>query len=191
MRYRRYFFLAMLVAAPACTGGVDGPTAVNNTDALFDEGIKPPPPLGSEDVDISISLPSSDLSSDFLTAGGPSAESIESSSFFATLHGIYFSNSEGTNGWILFMSEDCLVASPDARLQYNEKNGKTFGHGTLTNCDDVVLDLSKVQITGGGFGGCEASELEVFSCRSIQFSYNGEEGGNITVGPSAPPVPSD
>jgi hypothetical protein len=186
MRYRDYFFLALLVAAPACTADVEGPTGVRSGDALFEEGIKPPPPLGSEDVDISISSPSSETPSEILTLGGPSAASVGNLPFNADVHGLYFSNSELTNGWILFLSEECLIASPDAKLQFNEKNGRTFGHGTLTKtCGDVdvVLDLSKIQITGGGFGGCEVSLDDVFTCRQILFTYDGIEGGVISVGP--------
>ena len=187
MRYRNYFFLAILAAVPACTADVEGPMGAKSGDALFEEGIKPPPPLGSGDVDISISSPSSETPSEGLPTGGPSAASVGNLSFSAEVHGLYFSNSELTNGWILFLSEECLIASPDAKLQFNERNGKTFGHGTLTKtCGSVavVLDLSKIQINGGGFGGCEVSLDDEFTCRQIFFTYDGIGEGVINVSPT-------
>jgi hypothetical protein len=180
MRYRSGLTLAVLVAA-ACSVGTDNPVAPDIAPA-FEEGVKPPPPLGSGDVEITLYSPDSETPFSDLRIGGPSASALENQPFYAQVHGRYFSNTQFTNGWISFESDECVTASPDARLQYNEKTGKTHGHGTLTNCDGVTIDLSKIEITSGGFGDCELNYGE-YSCRSFSFSYNGTPGGNVYVGP--------
>ena len=52
--------------------------------------------------------------------------------------------------------------------------------GTLT-CNGVVLDLSKIEITSGGFGGC-VFDFGFYTCRSFNFSYDGIPGGTVEVG---------
>ena len=188
MRFRSFLSLALFAAATACTAVVDGPTAVETPNvgpAFATEGLKPPPPLGTQETRIDLESPSSETpyppEADF--AGGPSAESaLENQPFSARVFGRYFANTQGTNGWIAFVSGGCVIASPNAKLQYNEKSGKTSGHGTLT-CNGVVLDLSKIEITSGGFGGCTFnSEDQLYTCRSFFFSYDGIEGGFVNVG---------
>jgi len=187
MRYRSSLSLAVLIAA-ACSVGVDGPVAVetpNVAPALDRDGVKPPPPIGSGDVEIDIFSPSSETPSEIGIDGGPSASAFANLPFSASVTGRYFSNSQFTNGWISFESDDCVIASPDAKLAYNEKTGKTQGHGTLTDVcgGNVVLALSKIEITGGGFGDCELNFGE-YSCRSFSFSYDGIPGGSVFVGES-------
>ena len=189
MRYRSGLAFAVFIVA-ACSVGVDGPVAVETPDvapAFSRDGIKPPPPIGSGDTEIEIFSPSSETPEEIGIDGGPSASAFDNQPFSASVTGRYFANGPGNNGWISFESDECVVASPDAKLQYNGHNGKTHGHGTLTllpGCGGVVvLDLSKIEITGGGFGNCE---LNIYSnkyeCDSFQFSYNGVPGGNVNVG---------
>ena len=184
MRYRSVLSLAIFAAA--CSG-VDTPVGVEtpNSRPSFDveEGVKPPPPIGSGDVEISIFSPSSETPSEVtVSEGGPSASAFANLPFSAQLHGRYFANSQYTNGWIQFVSDECVTASPDAKLQYNELTGKTTGHGTLVDCEGgVTLDLSKIEITSGGFGDCTFDVTH--TCRNFQFSYNGIPGGSVFVGP--------
>ena len=192
MRYRSSLALAILVTA-ACSAGVDNPTAVETPDtspSFAREGVKPPPPLGTEVIDITLSSPSSETEIVDALSGPSAALPPEFEPFWAHVKGRYFANTQGTNGWIAFESDDCVTASPGAKLQYNEKTGKTQGHGTLTLLEGacggiVVLDLSKIQIDvgSGGFGGCELVGV-LYECRSFTFSYNGIPGGYLQTSPS-------
>ena len=189
MRFRSFLSLALFAAATACSAVAEGPTAVETPNvgpAFAAEGLKPPPPLGTQETSIDLESPSSETpyppAADF--AGGPSAESaLANQPFSARVFGRYFANTQGTNGWIAFVSGGCVIASPNAKLQYNEKSGRTSGHGTLTACNGVVLDLSKIEITDGGFGGCTfSSGGELLSCRSFTFTYDGSvEEGTVVV----------
>ena len=109
---------------------------------------------------------------------------------FRRVPGLYFANKQGTNAWIAFVSNTEVSATPNARLQYNEKNGKTNGTGLLTFVNDgSTLDLSRVRITEGSFGSCPVpgspSTDDVArrgECGSAAFTI-GDGGGVLTVRP--------
>ncbi len=175
MRTRFYLSIALGVVVIGCTATADNPTAASLPDvgtAHF-AGVKPPPPLGTEETFIEI---------DFFGGGefaGLRAADAQNFQWSNRVFGRYFANNPLTNGWIDFASGDGVIASPNARLEYNNKNGKTKGHGTLTDSYGVVLDLSKIQITSGGFGKCTPV------CANIAFTYDGLSGGFlfVTTGP--------
>jgi hypothetical protein len=170
---------AMFVAtAVACAPGSDSPTGVAAPEsAQFGKvaGVKPPPPLGSEETSIQIYVPGDDFG-EFSATHGPSAN-VSFPGFLGFAQGRYFANTQSTNGWIQFVTANGVTASNNAKLSYNEKNGKTTGQGTLTDPYGHVLDLSLVQIVPPShFGTCD-----VFQCASIQFIYAGQYPGSINV----------
>lgn len=190
MQYRSYLSLALFAAATACSSVADGPTAVQSPSVeptMSREGLKPPPPLGSSETSISLDSPSSETPFEFETARRAPGTPDRNRSFSAIVRGRYFANTQDTNGWIAFVSNRCVTASANAKLQYNEKTGKTSGHGTLTLTSNegcggiVVLDLSKIEITGGGFGGC-SFDGALYTCRQFSFDYDGFPGGFVNVG---------
>lgn len=182
MRSRSYLSLAVLAVAFGCTSVGDNSTLATAPDVggpNFSAGVKPPPPLGTEETTINLLSPSSETP-DFGegVVSGPSAESFANLPFSAFhVLGRYFANNASTNGWVQFVSGNGIVASANAKLEYNQKNGKTTGIGTLT-ADGVVLDLSKIQITSGFFGKCSS-----YPCASVLFSYDGIPGGTFKVYP--------
>ena len=191
MRYRSYLSLALFAAVTACSSFADAPTAVESPSVepkMSTEGLKPPPPLGTQETSITIDSPSSETPGSEASERSSNASTAQQNRrFFASVLGRYFANTQGTNGWIAFVSNACVTASANAKLQYNEKTKKTSGHGTLTRkatdgCGGpVVLDLSKIEITGGGFGGCTLVDGS-YSCRTFFFSYDGIPGGIVYVG---------
>ena len=195
MRFRSSLTFVFIAAVAGCTTTGDTPTGVLDPDvgtARFDaSGVKPPPPLGSEETDIQI-----DASLGFSAAEhGPNAAfSVADNQFHAQVEGRYFANTQSTNAWIDFESNALVVASKGARLQYNEKTGRTNGHGTLTDLDGTVLDLSLVTIISGHLGGCNPSpELDEAPgfCGSVQFTYGAGGGGSIEVNKTTPLPPPE
>ena len=184
MQFRASLTFVLIAAAAACTATGDGPTAVAGPDvgsAAFDLGVRPPPPLGSEetDIDISAGVPP--------TTNGPSAAF--SASFFplSQVAGRYFANTQSTNAWIQFVTIGNVVASPNARLQYNQRTGKTTGQGTLTivGPGGAVLDLSTLTIVGQPFfGACGAISSHPITCAYAEF----DGGGFISVLLNTPPT---
>ena len=173
MRYRACLPLALLAVIAACASATDGPTEPARFSSHIGEGSggglgdPPPPPIdtGGTDIDIQFN-------------GG-----------FYDVAGRYFANRQGTNAWIAFVSSGDAVASPGARLQYNEKNGKTQGTGLLTFDDGSTLNLSRVRITLGSFGSCPTPSTptsdEVIGrgeCGSAAFTVDGG-AGSIRVRP--------
>ena len=180
MQFRASLTFVLIAAAAACTATGDGPTAVAGPDvgsATYDLGVRPPPPLGSEetDIDISAGVPP--------TTSGPSAAF--SASFFplSQVAGRYFANTQSTNAWIQFVTNNTVVASPNARLQYNQKTGRTTGQGTLTLVSDgTVLDLSTLTIVGpASFGSCPNSAIANADHPNLCASAAFLGGGSISV----------
>ena len=149
MRNRACLTVALLaVTAAACaTGPGDGPVAPSLARVSDDLELIPPPPPPVDTGDSYVDL---DVGGAFFRASGR-----------------YFANTQGTNAWIDFKSaytpagEAIVLASPNARLQYNERTGKTSGKGTLQyllgDGSVRVLELSQVRITSGHFGACDGS----------------------------------
>ncbi len=178
MKFRASLAFVILATASACTNVADGPTGVavaNVGGAAFERGVKPPPPLGTEDTEISIFA---DLGGEF-----PSAlRALSNRMFEGTAAGRYFANTQSTNGWIQFESTESVTASNGARLQYNEQQGRTNGRGTLTDSDGDVLDLARVQISFGSFfGPCPEPYSEGPYCAEVTFTYDGIPGGTLRV----------
>ena len=181
MRNRLYLSFALLGVAIGCTAVGDHQTLATAPDvgaANFATGVKPPPPLGTEETSIFLDSPSSETPAGDVVSG-PSAAIGANRPFTHGVLGRYFANNPSTNGWIQFVSGDGVVASANAKLEYNPKNGKTTGQGTLTY-NFVVLDLSKIQITSGFFGKCPPPSGP---CAAIEFSYDGIPGGSLSVYP--------
>lgn len=173
-----------LAACSSATDNVAGPTSLDQSTAAQDKalGVKPPPPLGSEETDIYISVGSG--SPGLASTGGPAAaDAGDLFSFVGKLSGRYFANTESTNGWIEFESTDDIVASPSARLQYDQKSMKTTGNGTLT-MGDKVLYLDLIQITSGYFGSCGSASTDFGPCASVTFTYGQNSSGFLSVYPS-------
>jgi hypothetical protein len=164
MRCRRYFPIVLLATAAACAGTVDDPTAPSL--AKFTEssyyGDPPPPPVDTQAT----------MSYQEQSASAPAR---------------FMLNKPGTMAWVDFQSGGTLEASPNARLQYNQKSGRTNGTGQLTFPDGTVLDLKRVEIIapegGLAFERCDAASSPevgdrcVFS--SIAFTVDGGSGGTL------------
>ena len=184
MQTRAFFALALLLAA-GCGQAGDTQDSVTAPESLginrSEFGVKPPPPLGSEETSIFIGVDGDGTSSE--RQSGPSAESAAAvPEFSATLRGRYFANTPNQNAWIQFETLGNVIASPGARLQYNEKTGKTTGNGTLTDGNRVVIDLRLVQIDAGSvFGVCGSAEGG--SCAHFSFIYDGTRDGGGSVSP--------
>jgi hypothetical protein len=60
---------------------------------------------------------------------------------------IYLINRTNTNAWLSFVSNDDVVATPNARLAYNTAAAQTIGQGSLTLISDPTktLDLSTIK----------------------------------------------
>ena len=201
MKYRRSFPFVLAAALASCTNA-DTPTGVSSLDVgdpryETSRGVKPPPPLSSEDTDIDISSPVIDgLDLDPLdasTMADPDPD-LGADGYFNGLgaRGRYFAGPpELSHGWIHFETSPTVIASPNARLAYNEKTGKTTGIGTLTDADGTVLYLSRVEIILGQFGPCPDGPPDTYVplCAEATFEYNGIEGGLLFVRPSSPFVP--
>lgn len=178
----------VIVAATACTS-VENPAAIAPADlasAQFEtaaSGVKPPPPLGTQETEMRLDVFSSETA--FARTSGPSAgASALDFSFHARVAGRYMANTQGTNGWVDFVTYGEVVASPNARLQYNEKTGKTYGVGTLTDNGGNVLYLNLIQITWGSFGSCGAVDQDQSNCAQVAFTYGNGGSGRFSVNPA-------
>jgi hypothetical protein len=163
MRYRACFSFLLLVSAAACATATESPTAPPSlaVSPSGDDGEPPPPPLDTGDVDINMNY--------------------DGGSFSPA--GRYFANKQRTNAWIAFETSyhagapgiPKVVASPDARLQYNERSGKSSGRGTLELYDVEgsligTIVLGQLSVAGGTLGSC-SSETGV--CGSLFFKGDG------------------
>jgi hypothetical protein len=173
MRYRACLSLALIAAITACASVTDGPTEPARFDSHIGEdpggsiGEPPPPRLDTGETNIDIAYD-----------GG-----------FRRVPGLYFANKQGTNAWIAFVSNSTVTATPNARLQYNEKTGRTHGTGLLDFGGGNTLDLSRVRITQGSFGSCPAPSNPSTGdrvgrgyCGQATFTA-GDGGGLLTVSP--------
>ncbi len=183
MYIRSALVMLGLTAAIGCSTSTDltGLSPISDGPQLARDasGVKPPPPLGTGDTEIFIDVGPSDVVD---LSGGPSAESSEFAlSFSARVLGTYFANTESTNGWIRFESTGDVVASQGARLQYDEKHGRTTGHGTLTDqSTGAVLYLELIEITMGSFGSC-SEQFQQFVCANVSFTYSDDAEGTLIV----------
>ena len=168
MRYRACLSLALIAVVTACASVTDGPTGPARFDSHIVEepgGVGDPPPPRLDTGETNIDMATDDV-------GGRVA-------------GLYFANTQGTNAWIDFVSNEDVTASPNARLLYNAKTGRTHGIGTL-EFDNGTIDLSRISILQGSFGSCPAPGSPStddgpgrFECGSATFA----DGGGITVFP--------
>lgn len=183
MQYRNYLGVLIIAAATACSSGSDVATApleLSPSAARGDDGVKPPPPAGSDEVSIFI-----DISGDGeVEAARQSPPAAPFTGFSGNPLGRYFANTQATNGWIDFESGNDIVATAGARLSYNEETGRSNGRGTLTNAAGQVLDLSKVTVVpddeGVEFGPCDRFGRQGL-CANFAVAYEGELAGFITV----------
>lgn len=188
MQYRNCLTVLMVAAVSACSSGSDVTTApldIAPAAARGDEGVKPPPPAGSEEVSISFNIcgdfGESEGGCGFESAERIAADNAPFAGFFGNPKGRYFANTQSTNGWIDFETGNGIIASPNARLSYNGKLGRTTGRGTLTLTyfPFSVLDLSKLVIVDGNFGGCipfEGGGEGGGFCTSLEVEYLGNPG---------------
>jgi hypothetical protein len=168
MHFRACITLAVVAATTACAAVTDGPTAPAVFATVGEDpgsiGEPPPPRLDTGETNIDIAFDGT----------------------FRRVPGLYFANTQGTNAWIDFVSNEDVTASPNARLRYNEKTGRTHGTGLLTFDDGSTLALSSIRITQGSFGSCPAPGSPStddgprrLECGSATFAG----GGGITVFP--------
>jgi hypothetical protein len=186
MKFRASLAFVCVAALSACTTA-DNPTGLSDQDAAsFETGVKPPPPLGSEDTEVAIDVQVAEApisTADFVTAA-------EANVFFSGVAvGRYFANTQSTNGWIQFESNESVQASQGARLQFNEKQGRTEGHGTLIDGDGTVLDLALVEIIAGSFGGCAGEDAPSAICANLTILYDGLYIGTMVVALADTEVP--
>jgi hypothetical protein len=182
MKFRASLAFVLIAAASACTAS-DSSTGLTGPDVggpAFEtsRGVKPPPPLGTEDTEIAISVQVEDE----VPTGDFNAAADHGDEFFnGVAAGRYFANTQSTNGWIQFETNESVIASQGARLAYNEKQDRTNGHGTLIDSDGTVLDLALVKIIGGSFGACAGDDAPSSICANLQILYDGEFIGTIVV----------
>lgn len=179
MKFRASFAFMLVAALSACTSTSDSPLAPEvNGPSFAKEGVKPPPPLGSEDTRIDIAVfPSescSECSADVSTMA---------TFFFAQASGRYFANTQQNSGWISFVSNADVMASPNARIQFDKKMGQKSGEGTLTlrYAPFTVLDLTLVHDVYGTFGPCPGTVGATTPCASLDFLYGDDSEGHIEV----------
>jgi hypothetical protein len=189
MKFRAGLAFVCVAAISACTS--DNPTGLSNpiADPAFAAGVKPPPPLGTEDTYIEIDA---QVAEDFSTSADAavSMETIADPFFNARLLGRTFYNTQGNNAWIAFEEVIGGTASQNARLAYNQDQNKTNGHGILTDADGTVLNLALVTILPTSvFNPCPDADDGYALCAVINFIYNNDPslGGTIRVSNSAPP----
>lgn len=183
MKIHAFLPFALLIAT-ACasvddtSAGVTAPESIESYRSDF--GLKPPPPLGSEETSISINIAGDEIVGEWQP--GVSAVSAAAFPGFAGIvRGRYFANTPTRNAWIQFESFGGVIASPDARLQYNQMTGRTSGKGTLTS-GGAVIDLSLFQFDAGTiFGVCGVGVNG--SCAHFSFVYDGNKAGYGYVSP--------
>lgn len=164
MRHHRYLPLVLIVAAAACGSATDVPTSPPQVQPRAAFGHPPPPPV---DTGATISY------------GGA----------LGTSDARFFLNRPGNIAWLDFESSSSILASPNARLMYNQKSGKTNGTGQLTFlADGSILDLTQVRIVAEEgsppFGRCDEEPTGDRLCRFgfAAFTVTGGGGGFIRLG---------
>jgi hypothetical protein len=188
MRFRASLAFVLVAAASACTFTSDSPLAPDVDGARFErEGVKPPPPLGTEDtyMEIDANLSESPPEGDFTAADHVPEH------FDAQVFGRYFANTQSNNKWIAFdrVLGATIPVSQNARLAYNEDQLRTSGHGTLVDADGTVLDMALVTILSwSSFGSCAEDDEVPVHCAVITFRYgnNPFPAGTIDVWTSDP-----
>jgi hypothetical protein len=165
MRYRACFSFLLLLGAAACATATESPTAPPSLAfSPADDGEKPPPPLDTGDVAVNVNYDGA----------------------FARVAARYFANTQGTNVWIAFESNEFVTASPNARLQYNPKSGRTHGGGTLTFADGSVrpIDLSTISLSNSTLGSCTSNPTtDRVGCGTADLFIGGRKVGSISVSP--------
>jgi hypothetical protein len=157
---------AVALMSAACAAQTEGLTepATRRSEFRFEGGNPPPPPLDTQAVSIDASASTNEGTVFFR----PSAR--------------YFVNRTETVAWLAFASNSTVLASPNARLQFNEKSGTTHGNGTLTDASGkLLLDLSQVTIIGdkSDLGSCNPENRNV--CGSITFVTPTGGAGTLLV----------
>ena len=101
----------------------------------------------------------------------------------------FLANRPGTIVWLQFESSSSILASPNARLMYNFKSGRTNGTGKLTFPGGIVLDLSQVSIVS--VAGCppfsepgDGGETRVCEAGFAAFTVAGGGRGFFLLGAS-------
>lgn len=189
MQFRSLSALVMCAAVAACSS-VESPVAVDVLSPQFDataRGVKPPPPLGTEETDMVLSVSTRGEEVAFARAESPSPFV----NFSEQVRGRYLVNTQSTNAWVDFVStydgdgNVIVLASPNARLQYNEKSEKTTGQGTLTDAYGNVVYLNLIQFNSGSyFRPCFGVEVGEGGCANASFTYDGENGqGTFSIYP--------
>lgn len=158
MQFRPLAALAVLATAAACgsltepTRPADAPsTALNISDP-------PPPPLDTQAVAFQ--------------------GEFQGTSFTAT--GRYFANRTGTSVWLAFVGNGAVGATPNARLQYNPKSGRTSGQGSLLLGDGSVVPLPDLRLVESTLGRC-AVDGRIRSCGSASLYLGERKVGGIAV----------
>lgn len=176
MKFRASLAFIVVASSAACTSAGDTLLAPVTGSASFDAvtGVKPPPPLGSEETDIFISVSPSECG---LTCGA--ARLTTATSFAGTVSGRYFANTQQNSGWVEFESNAYIIASSNARIQFDRMTGQKSGQGTLTlrSSPFTVLDLKLVHDVRGTYGPCDVYG----SCAQLQFLYGDDGVGFLTV----------
>ena len=190
MKIRPRLAFVLVAATSACTSTSDSPLAPDVGGASYEiEGVKPPPPLGTEDTYIEINATLSE-GSETPADAFTSADLVGDNLFIARVFGRVFANSQDTNEWISFVSGGDVTATVNAHLAYHAVENKTNGQGILVDGDGTVLDLGLVTIqTASYVGSCPAASTGYVLCVTITFTYNNNPnlGGTIKVHNSPPP----
>jgi hypothetical protein len=184
MKFRASFVFVLVAAVSACTSTSDSPLAPEVGASYAREGVKPPPPLGSEDTQIEISVSPSDGECSFDCCTECSLDvSATATTFFALATGRYFANTQANSGWVAFESNEDITASQNARIQFDKKTGQRSGQGTLTLnfAPFTVLDLSLVHDVVGSFGPCPGTPGSTTPCANLTFLYGDDSEGTLTV----------
>lgn len=159
--HRRALAAVAVLAAAACGSLTEPARPVDAPSAALNIGGSnpPPPPLDTQAVAIE--------------------GEYQGTSFSAT--GRYFANRAGTNVWIAFVGNASTGATPNARLQYNPKSGRTSGQGSLLLGDGSVVPLPDLRLVESSLGACKTDGRLGGSCGTASIYLGDRKVGGIGI----------